>query len=478
MPEQTYDLIVLGAGPVGENVADYARRAGLSVAVVEEELVGGECSYWACVPSKNLLRPGAALRAAQHVDGAKQAVTGGLDVAAVLARRNSAVGDWDDASQVAWLNSVGIELVRGHGRLAGVKRVVVETGEGAETALTARHAVAVCTGSDAMIPPIEGLAEARPWTSREATSAQEVPESLVVLGGGTVACEMATVYAQLGSTVTVVARGGLLSAEEPFAGELVADSLRAMGVTIHFGSGFTKVERADDGTVTATLTDGTTVTAAEVLVGTGRQPRTADIGAPTVGLQAGDWIEVDDTLLARTATNDEEPWLYAVGDVNHRALLTHQGKYQGRAAGRVIAARAKGEPLDDGPWGLQAATADNGAVPQVTFTDPEVASVGLTERRAGKAGLRIRTAEYDVSSVSGAVIFDDDYTGRAKIVIDEDRDVIVGATFVGPDIAELLQSATTAVVGEIPLKRLWHAVPAYPTVSEVWLRLLETDASR
>jgi pyruvate/2-oxoglutarate dehydrogenase complex dihydrolipoamide dehydrogenase (E3) component len=473
MPEQTFDLIVLGAGPVGENVADYAHREGLSVVVVEDELVGGECSYWACVPSKTLLRPGAALRAAQRVEGAKQAVTGTLDVGAVLARRDRAVGDFDDASQVAWLNATGIELVRGHGRLAGVKRVVVETGEGTETLLTARSAVAVCTGSDPMIPPIQGLAEARPWTSREATSAEEVPESLVILGGGVVACEMATAYASLGSTVTIVARTTLLSAMEPFAGELVLDSLRSAGVAVHVGSGFRSVERTEDGTVTATLSDGSTVTASEVLVATGRQPRTADIGCSTVGLEDGAWIDVDDALLVRAATNDEEPWLYAAGDVNHRALLTHQGKYQGRAAGRGIAARANGEALDDAPWGLHLATADARGVPQVTFTDPEVASVGLTEQQAADAGLRIRTAEYDIASVSGASVYDDDYTGRAKIVIDEDREVLVGATFAGIDIGELLQSATIAVVGEVPMKRLWHAVPSYPTVSEVWLRLLE-----
>jgi pyruvate/2-oxoglutarate dehydrogenase complex dihydrolipoamide dehydrogenase (E3) component len=478
MQEQTYDLIVLGAGPVGENVADYAHKEGLSVVIVESELVGGECSYWACIPSKTLLRPGAALRAAQHVEGAKQAVTGGLDVPAVLARRDKAVADFDDAGQVAWLNTAGIELVRGHGRLAGIKRVVVETAEGAEIELTARSAVAVCTGSDPMVPKIDGLAEAQPWTSREATSAQEVPESLLVLGGGVVGCEMATVYAELGSTVTVVARTTLLSTMEPFAGELVLEGLTSRGVTVHLDSGLRAVERADDGTVTATLTDGTDVTATELLVATGRRPRTDDIGLGTVDLPDGDWLQVDDTLLVAAPANDDDAWLYAAGDVNHRSLLTHQGKYQGRAAGRVIAARANGGTVDDAPWGRHVATADARSVPQVTFTDPEVASVGLTERQAADAGLSIRTAEYDIASVSGAHVYDDDYTGRAKIVIDEDRDVIVGATFAGTDISELLQSATIAVVGEVPMERLWHAVPAYPTISEVWLRLLETDADR
>ncbi|HEY0374805.1 MAG TPA: NAD(P)/FAD-dependent oxidoreductase [Amnibacterium sp.] len=476
MPEHTYDLVVIGAGPVGENVADYAHREGLTTVIVEAELVGGECSYWACMPSKALLRPSAALRAAQHVRGAAQAVTGGLAPADVFARRDAIVGDYDDGSQVEWLGSVGIDLIRGRAQLTGVKQVRVTAIDGTVVDLTARNAVAVCTGSAALIPPVTGLAEAAPWTSREATGATEAPASLVIVGGGVVACEMATVYTSLGATVTMLVRGrGLLSGMEPFAGDLVTEALRQRGVDVRFGAETTAVHRTDDGGVEVTLGDGDPIRAEQILVATGRTPRTADFGLDSVGLADGGWLSVDDTLLVDAPTNADEPWLYAVGDVNRRALLTHEGKYQARAAGRVIAARAKGDPLDTAPWGRHVATADRRSVPQVTFTDPEVASVGLTEAAATKAGLRIRTAEYDLSYVSGATVLSDDYVGRAKIVIDDERDVVLGATFVGQDVGELLQSATVAVVGEVPIQRLWHAVPSYPTLSEVWLRLLETD---
>ncbi len=477
MSTTVYDLIVIGAGPVGENVADYAHRAGLSAVVVESELVGGECSYWACMPSKGLLRPGAALRGARNVDGAKQAVTGGLDSAAVFARRDRIVSGFDDSGQVSWLQGAGIDLVRGHGRITGVRTVEVVQPSGPVVQLEARHAVAVSTGSGALLPHIDGLADAKPWTSREATSAESAPESLIVIGGGVVASEMATAYTSLGTKVTVLARSGLLGGMEPFAGEMVADALRADGAVIRTGVAPTSVSRTDDG-VTVTLDSGEQITAAELLVATGRFPRTDDLGLASVGLKDGDWLAVDDTMLVRSGTNDGERWLYAVGDVNHRALLTHQGKYQARAAGRVIAARAKGEAVDDRPWGAHVATADARSVPQVTFTDPEVASVGLTEAAATAAGLTIRTAEYDLSWVSGASVFDDDYVGRGKVVIDDARNVVLGATFVGPDIGELVHSATIAVVGEVPLDRLWHAVPSYPTVSEVWLRFLEVDEQR
>ncbi|MCU1474437.1 NAD(P)/FAD-dependent oxidoreductase [Amnibacterium sp.] len=476
MPEHTYDLVVIGAGPVGENVADYAHREGLTTVIIEAELVGGECSYWACMPSKALLRPSAVLRAAQHVRGAAQAVTGGLTPADVFARRDAIVGDYDDGSQVEWLGSVGIDLIRGRAQLTGVKQVRVTAIDGTVVDVTARDAVAVCTGSAALIPPVTGLVDAAPWTSREATGASEAPASLVIVGGGVVACEMATVYASLGATVTMLVRGrGLLSGMEPFAGELVTDALRQRGVDVRFGAETTAAHRTDEGGVEVTLGDGGTITAAQILVATGRTPRTDDFGLASVGLANGEWLPVDDTLLVDAPTNADEPWLYAVGDVNRRALLTHEGKYQARAAGRVIAARAKGDPLDTAPWGRHVATADERSVPQVTFTDPEVASVGLTEAAATKAGLRIRTAEYDLSHVAGASVLSDDYVGRAKIVIDDEREVVLGATFVGQDVGELLQSATVAVVGEVPIQRLWHAVPSYPTLSEVWLRLLETD---
>ncbi|ROS56988.1 NAD(P)/FAD-dependent oxidoreductase [Frigoribacterium sp. PhB118] len=459
----TYDLIVIGAGAVGENVADYATRNGLKVGLVEAELVGGECSYWACMPSKALLRSSAVVRAAKSLDGAKQAVTGDVDVAAVLRRRDSFTSNWDDSGQADWVEGAGIDLIRGHATITGVKEVTVN-GE----VHHATYAVAAVTGSSALLPDIPGLAEAKPWTSREATSVESMPQSVVIVGGGVVAAEMATAYQQLGSTVTLIARSGLLGGQEPFAGELVADSLRGLGVDVRLGVSPSTVLRTEHDTVEVTLDDDSTVVADEIIVATGRVPRTSDLGLENVGLTPGDWLDVDDTMLVKGTD-----WLYGVGDVNHRALLTHQGKYQARAAGEVIAARAFGKPVHAEPWGAHVATADDAAVPQVTFTDPEVASVGLTADAAGKRGIDVKVVDYDLAAVAGSAIHSDEYAGQARLVVDESRGVIVGATFVGPDVSDLLHAATIAVVGEVPIDRLWHAVPSYPTVSEVWLRLLD-----
>jgi dihydrolipoamide dehydrogenase len=257
---------------------------------------------------------------------------------------------------------------------------------------------------------------------------------------------------------------------------MVGDSLRELGATLHLYTSATAVERTADDGFRIQLDDGGTVEAAQLLVATGRIPNTIGIGLEAFGLEEGAWLDVDDTM--RVLGTDGEPvdggWLYGVGDVNHRALLTHQGKYQARAAGDAIAARAKGRQVRLEPWGKYVATADHQAVPQVTFTDPEVASIGLTAAKADKAGYRISIVDYAISDVAGATIAADNYKGHARMVVDENRQVVLGMTFVGQDVGELLHSATVAVVGEVPLARLWHAVPSYPTVSEVWLRLLES----
>ncbi|MDJ1640603.1 dihydrolipoyl dehydrogenase family protein [Streptomyces pakalii] len=466
-----YDVVVIGAGPVGENVADRARAAGLTTAVVESELVGGECSYWACMPSKALLRPVAARADARRVPGLSAAVQGPLDVGAVLAKRDEETSHWKDDGQVAWLESVGADVYRGTGRLTGPREVTVTAPDGTEHRLTARHAVAVSTGTRAVVPALPGIEEARPWTSREATSAKEAPARLVVVGGGVVGVEMATAWQALGSEVTLLIRGGgLLPKMEPFAGELVADALTEAGATIRTGVSVTALHRpAPDGPVTVDLDDGGRVEADEILFATGRAPRTDDLGLETVGLEPGSWLTVDDSCLV-----EGTDWLYAVGDVNHRALLTHQGKYQARIAGAAIAARAAKDPVDSASWGAHAATADHAAVPQVVFTDPEAASVGLTLAEAERAGHRVRAVDYDLASVAGSGLYADGYRGRARMIVDLDREILLGVTFVGPGIGELLHSATVAVAGEVPIARLWHAVPAYPTISEVWLRLLET----
>ncbi|MFD9791149.1 NAD(P)/FAD-dependent oxidoreductase [Streptomyces sp. NPDC059070] len=466
-----YDVVVLGAGPVGENVADRVRAAGLSAAVVESELVGGECSYWACMPSKALLRPVIARADARRVPGLRPFVGGPLDTGEVLAHRDEYASHWKDDGQVDWLDSIGAHLYRGHGRLYGTRKVEVTSPEGEHHVLVARHAVAVCVGSRAVVPDLPGVATARPWTSREATSAQEVPGRLVVVGGGVVGVEMATAWQALGSRVTVLVRGGgLLPKMEPFAGELVAEALTEAGAEVRTGVSVAEVVREDGGgPLTVVLDGGERIEADEILFATGRAPRTDDIGLDTVGLEPGAWLPVDESC--KVSGSD---WLYAVGDVNHRALLTHQGKYQARIAGAAIAARAAGVPLlETDAWGAHSATADRAAVPQVVFTDPEAASAGLTLAEAEAAGHRVRAVDKDLGSVAGAGLYADGYRGRARMVVDLDREVLLGVTFVGPGVGELIHSATIAVAAEVPLARLWHAVPAYPTISEIWLRLLE-----
>ncbi|MFD8143040.1 dihydrolipoyl dehydrogenase family protein [Streptomyces sp. NPDC059708] len=469
-----YDVVVLGGGPAGENIVDRTRAAGLTTALVESELVGGECSYWACIPSKALLRPALARADARRVPGLAEAVSGPLDAEAVFAHRDYWTGDWKDGGQVDWLDSVGAHLYRGHGRLYGIRKVAVTSPEGVHHVLSARHAVVVATGTEPVLPDLPGLHGAGAWTSREATSARHVPGRLLIVGGSVVACEMATAWQALGSQVTVLARGsGLLPRMEPFAGELVAEALTAAGADVRTGVAVEAVVRdGPTGPVTVVLEGGELLEGDELLMATGRAPRTGDIGLDTVGLTPGGWIPVDESC--RVEGHD---WLYAVGDVNHRALLTHQGKYQARIAGAAIAARAArgsgAPPPDTGRWGAYAATADTAAVPQAVFTDPEAASVGLTLAEAERSGRRVRAVDHDLGKVSGAGLYADGYRGRARIVVDLDREVLLGATFVGPGAAELLHAATIAVVGEVPVDRLWHAVPAFPTISEIWLRLLE-----
>jgi len=457
---ESFDVVVIGAGPAGENAAGCAAAGGLSVAIVEAELVGGECSYWACIPSKALLRPAEALAAVGRVPGAREAVRGDLDVDAVLAHRDYMVSGYDDRGQVRWLEDNGIALIRGHGRLAGERSVKVGRGDGSERTLTARRAVVLATGSRPVIPPIEGLREARPWDSRDITSAKQVPPRLVVLGGGVVAAEMAWAWRSLGSReVTVLVRGDrLLKREEPFVHDELAGAFAEAGIDVRLRTELRRVERQGDGPVTATLGDGGTVIADELLVATGRRPRTDDVGLGSVGLGQ---VAVDQRMRVQGADGDGD-WLYAVGDANGRSLLTHMGKYQGRVVGKFLAGTSS-DPV---------AHAQDGAVTRVVFTDPNVAAVGLTEAAARDRGLRVAVAEADLGDTAGAHERGEGVRGTCKLVVDADRDVVVGATFTGPQAADLLHAATVAVMGEVPVARLRHAVPAFPTVTEVWLSLL------
>ncbi len=483
----TWDVIVIGGGPAGENVADYAIRGSDRTAViVEAELVGGECSYWACMPSKALLRSVEVFAEAEHLPGVETRLsTRGIDVKAVLARRDAFTHHLDDASQVAWAKGVGIDVLRGHARISGPRTVTVSDGDGPARTITARHAVVVATGTTATVPDIPGLRQALPWTSRDVTNLHQVPRRVAVLGGGVVACESATWLLGLGAEeLTLIEPGdGLLGRSEPFAGQLVRDALVANGAKVMLGTSVTQVSRKgtkdngvghiSGGPLTLHTGRRRTIVVDELVVATGRTPATQDLGLESIGLAdsvaaAHGYIRVNDQLQVEGVSGK---WLYAVGDVNGRALLTHMGKYQARIAGAVIAARAgSGERAAGKDYRDRASER---VVPSVTFTSPEVASVGLTEKAARAAGIDVETVEYDLSGVAGASLLADGYVGRAKLVIDRARDTLVGATFVGAGMSELVHSATVAIIGGVTLADLWHAVPSYPTASEVWLRLLE-----
>lgn len=458
----TYDVVVIGAGPAGENAADYALQRGLTAAIVEAELVGGECSYWGCMPSKALLRPMEALEAARRVPAAAAAITGEVAVDKVLESRNAFTSNWDDQGQVDWLEGAGVTLVRGRGRLVDEKLVEVTAEDGTVTRLEATKGVVIGVGTRAAHPPIEGLADIQTWDNRDIVEAKEIPDRLLVLGGGVIGVEMAQAFRRLGaSEVTVIeAMDGLLGREEPFVSDELTAALEAEGITVKLGAMATKVGRdGSDGPVTVTLDSGDEVTGDELLVAVGRRAPTDDLGLDTVGVEPGrgGYIEVDDHL--RVPDHD---WLYVVGDANGRALLTHQGKYQARLVGDALAG------VDVDP-----AWADTRAMTRVIYTDPQIAAVGLTEAQAREAGHDVMTVRYNVGHTAGGALLGKGTDGTAQLVIDRARRTILGATFVGPGVGEMLHAATIAVVSEVTIERLWHAVPAFPTMSEVWLRLLE-----
>jgi pyruvate/2-oxoglutarate dehydrogenase complex dihydrolipoamide dehydrogenase (E3) component len=454
MSEREFDVVVIGAGPTGQVCAGRLVDGGLEVAIVERHLVGGECAYYACMPSKALLRPGELLAEAKRVPGVAEAVTGDLDAEAALSRRDEVIHDLDDSGQLPWLEEQGIELFRGEGRLDGERRVVA----GNDT-LSARKAVVVATGSGALMPPIEGLDAVRAWNNRDATIAKQVPASMVVLGGGPVGSELAQAWSTLGARITLIeGEERLLPREEPFAGEQVAASLRERhGIDVRAGVRAERISEAG-AEVAIELGDGDEIRAAELLVAIGRKPHTGDLGLDSIGYEPGEsgFLETDGRL--RVGGFD---WLYAIGDVNGRALFTHTGKYQAW----VAAENMLGKAVD--------AMAEDLALPRITFTDPQVAAVGRTLVQAKEAGIDARAVDVETDGTPGASFQGKGTGGTSRLVIDESRKTIIGATFTGFETAELLHAATIAIVAEVPLDRLRHAIAAYPSRSEIWLKLLE-----
>ncbi|MBA3362243.1 MAG: NAD(P)/FAD-dependent oxidoreductase [Acidimicrobiia bacterium] len=437
---ETFDAIVIGMGPAGEAVAGDLAEAGLSVAGIDRKLVGGECPYWGCIPSKMMIRAGDLLAEARRVDGIAGTATVTPDWAPVARRiRDEATDDWDDRVAVERFEGKGGTFVRGAGRLVGPGTVAV-----GDRTFTARRAVVLATGTEPAIPPIPGLADVPYWTNRDVVEAKELPSSLLVLGGGAIGVELAQALSRFGVTVTVIeALDRLVPLETPAAGELIARVFIDEGIEVTTGVAVERVER-DGARIAARLADGRTVAAAQLLVATGRRTNLPELGVATIGIDDTQrFAPVDSSLRAADG-------VWAVGDLTGKGAFTHVGMYQAR----IATADILGAPHEP---------ADYHALPRVTFTDPEIGSVGLTPALAAEAGIDVRVGTTLVPHTARGWIHKAGNDGFIELVEDRARGVLVGATAAGPNGGEVLGLLTLAVHAEIPVERLRQMIYAYPT---------------
>jgi dihydrolipoamide dehydrogenase len=469
-----FDVVLVGGGVGGVAAVRKLASAGLSVALVEDRLVGGECHYWGCNPSKTLLRPIEVFNLAKAVPGVRETISDeGPDIAAVFAKRDAIIEHLSDQDRTASLRQAGVAVFHGFGRLSGERtvRVAYAWGDTTEAILTARHAVVLATGTRPNVPEIPGLAQARPWTNRDLTTMTQVPPRALVVGGGPVAVEFATILTGLGSTVTLLVRGNaVLRNCEPEARELVAQSLQSKGVKIHLETELSAVARpVAGGPVTATFR-GQTIEVDEVVLAAGRHTNTDNLALETLGLPGGGIVSVNDHLQAHGVTGG---WLYALGDTTGRARLSHISTYHGRVVADIIAARAAGRELSEN----ELIARDAGNLAQVIYTEPQVVRVGRTESQAQAEGfaVRTRTAHYP-GAVAFLALYRDGFQGWAKLVINAQTNTLLGATFVGPQFSDLVQAATLAIVAKIPVTLLRHAVAPHPTVNQVWDPLLAEES--